>query len=206
MTMSQKRKKNTLSLETKVKILKKLDEGVQAKRLASDFNVSTSAISYIKSKKEIILDAASNTYHEAKCKSLHKAEYPEMEARLYDWFLSKREKKCTLTGPILKAKAKKIFGEIYRDRDENDFHASDGWFTKFKNRRGIRYLKIGGELLSSDVGEVTPFLHRFRSKIKEMGLTDKQIYNVDETGLFYRSLPDKTYVAACEKKLQGIKY
>lgn len=38
-----------------------------------------------------------------------------------------------------------------------------------------------------------------------MQLTREQIYNADESGLFYRLIPDKTYVAACEKTAPGIK-
>ena len=64
--MSFKRKKTTLILEQKAKILSKLDEGVQANRLALDFGVTKSAISYIKSKRDLILDAISRTYHESK--------------------------------------------------------------------------------------------------------------------------------------------
>lgn len=203
--MPNKRKKNTLSLDTKVKILKRLNEGVSGNRLAQDFNVAKSAISYIKSKKQEIMDAVSCTYHEAKKKSLHNAEYEEMEKCLYKWFLNQREKKNTLTGPVLKAKAKSIFSEVYPDKAENAFTASDGWFSKFKTRHGIRFLKIGGEILSSDVGAVTPFLHRFRAKVAEMGLLETQIYNADESGLFFRCLPDKTFVAACEKSAQGFK-
>lgn len=66
--MPNKRKKNTLSLDTKVKILKRLNEGVSGNRLAQDFNVAKSAISYIKSKKQEIMDAVSCTYQEAKKK------------------------------------------------------------------------------------------------------------------------------------------
>lgn len=203
--MFNKRKKNTLSLDNKVKILKRLNEGVHGSRLAQDFNVTKSAISYIKSKKKDIMDAVANTYQEANKKTLHTAEYPEMESRVYEWFLNQREKKNTLTGPILKAKAKAIFAEIYPEKDANCFNASDGWFSKFKTRFGIRYLKIGGEILSCAVGDVTPFLHRFRAKVAEMGLMETQIYNADESGLFFRCLPNKTFVAACEKKAQGYK-
>lgn len=90
--MPNKRKKNTLSLETKVQILEKLDQGIQGKRLALEFDVAPSAITYIKSMKSSILSAVSNTYHEANKKSLHIAEYPKMEATLYEWFLNQREK------------------------------------------------------------------------------------------------------------------
>ena len=48
-----------------------------------------------------------------------------MEKRLYKWFLDQREKKNTLTGPVLKAKAKSIFSEVYPDKDENAFTANE---------------------------------------------------------------------------------
>lgn len=38
-----------------------------------------------------------------------------------------------------------------------------------------------------------------------MGISESQIYNVDETGLYYRCLPDKTYVSALEKSAPGHK-
>lgn len=38
-----------------------------------------------------------------------------------------------------------------------------------------------------------------------MKLTSEQLYNADESGLFYKMLPDKTYVAACEKTAPGRK-
>lgn len=83
--------------------------------------------------------------------------------------------------------------------------ASDGWFRKFKRRHGLRFLKVCGEILSSDTTTITPFIHEFHAKINEMQLTNEQLNNADETGLFYKLLPDKTYVAACEKTAPGTK-
>lgn len=201
----KKRKKTTLTLEQKTDILGKLDKGVKANRLAIDYGVSKSSISYIKSQREDIVAAVSNTFQFAKKKTLHKSEYPEMENQLYEWFLKQRDRKCTISGPIMKAKAKQLFESMYPEKTSNNFVASDGWFGKFKRRFGIRFLKICGEILSSDIELITPYIHRFRAKIAEMGLTNAQIYNADESGLFFRCLPDKTYVAACEKNAPGRK-
>lgn len=88
----EKPKQNRLSLEDKVEILKKLDEGVNGNRLALDFNVSKSAISQIKKQKEQIFEAVSKSDQEFKKKTLHKAEYAELEAKLYGWFLKQRER------------------------------------------------------------------------------------------------------------------
>lgn len=121
-----------------------------------------------------------------------------MEEQLYGWFLKQRERKCTISGPIMKAKAMQIFPLAYPEKKPTDFVASEGWFSRFKRRHGIRFLKICREILSSDIETITPFVHRLRAKIAEMGLTIAQIYNADESALFYRCLPDRTFVAATE--------
>lgn len=200
-----KPKQKRLNLEEKVQVLKKLDEGVRGNRLALDFGVSESAISQIKKQKEQILEAVAKSDQEAKKKTLHKAEYEKLEEKLYAWFIKQRERKCTMNRPILKAKTKELFKTIYPDKDEKDFAASDGWFTNFKRRHGLRFLKVCGEILSSDTSTITPFIHKLRAKMDEMQLTREQLYNADETGLFYKMLPDKTYVAACEKTAPGSK-
>lgn len=193
------RKKNTLTLEQKVKILNQSSNGITGKRLAMEYGVSESAITYIKSQKTTLLSLFSNTYNEGKKKTVHRCEYPEMEENLYQWFLEQRKRNCAVNGSILKAKAKQVFQTVYPDKDSNAFTASKGWFEKFKHRHGMRILKVCGEKLSSDTTSITPFVHRLRAKITEMNLTEAQIYNADESGLYFRLLPDKTYVAAEEK-------
>lgn len=121
-----KSKQNRLSLNEKIIILKKLDDGVQANRLALDYGVSKSAISQIKKQKIDILAATSNSFQELKKKTLHKADYPELETKLFGWFVKQREHNCPINGPILKAKAKEIFVTLYPEKSENVFNASDG--------------------------------------------------------------------------------
>lgn len=199
------RKQKRLSLQEKVEVLKRLDSGVRANRVATDFGVTEGAISHIKKQKEQINATVSKTYQESKKKTLHKAEYEDLETKLYEWFCNQRERNCPMNGPILKAKAMDLFSKLYPDKRTTDFNASDGWLTKFKRRHGMRFLKVCGEILSSDTTQITPFVHALRAKIDEMQLTHGQIYNADESGLFYRLIPDRTYVAACEKTAPGRK-
>lgn len=199
------RKQKRLNLQEKVQVLKKLDSGVRANRVALDFGVTEGAISQIKKQKEKIYAAVSQTYQEAKKKTLHKAEYEELETKLYEWFCNQRERNCPINGPLLKAKAMDLFSKLYLNRSGSDFNASEGWLHKFKRRHGMRFIKVCGEILSSDTTQITPFIHTLRAKMDEMKLTHAQIYNADESGLFYRMIPDKTYVAACEKTAPGRK-
>lgn len=200
-----KRKKVTLTLSQKVEIIQKLQQGVMAKRIAEDYGVSESAISYIKGQKAKILEAVSNTVHEAKKKSLHKADNEEMEEKLYKWFELQRSKHCPISADIIKAKAKDIFAQINPEKDGSAFAASNGWFEGFKKRYGIRFLSVAGEKLSADLSSITPFIHRLRAKILEMEITENQLYNADESGIYYRMLPKRTYVTASEKSAPGRK-
>lgn len=198
-------KQKRLGLEEKVNILKKLESGVRGNRLAIDFGVTESAISQIKKQKAEIFKACANSYQETKKKTLHKAEYEDLEIKLYEWFLEQRAKHVPVSGIVMKATALRLFAKIYSDKKDTDFIASDGWFTKFKRRHGIRFKKICGEILSSDTSMISSFVHQLRAKMNEMGITNAQLYNADESGLFYRLLPDTTYVAACEKTAPGRK-
>ena len=53
-------------------------------------------------------------------------------------------------------------------------------------------LTISGKKLSADFEAAAKFKEKFENLINEKDLWDKQIYNVDETGLFFRLLPEKT--------------
>jgi hypothetical protein len=99
-------------------------------------------------------------------------------------------------------KAKWFYKQI---TGKEDFNASLGWLDKFKKRHGIRGLSISGEKLSADEAAVEPFRQTFLNKIERMGLVPDQIYNADESGLFWKVLPMKTLVHEKEKSAPGRK-
>lgn len=125
-----------------------------------------------------------------------------MEKKLYRWFLKQRDKHLPISGESLKIKAKDIY---YRVLGNENFTASDGWLQRFKRRYGIRWLKIADEKLSAKSELVEPFIQRLRDTIEKNNLTSYQLYNADEKGLFWKLLPDKTYVTHKEKMAPGKK-
>ncbi|XP_049306995.1 jerky protein homolog-like [Bactrocera dorsalis] len=139
----------------------------------------------------------------SKRKTLRKGEYPRMEKMLYKWFIAQRNKNCPVTGEMLKKKAMKLHADF--KEKEGSFHASPGWLSGFKTRFGIRLLKVCGEKLSSDIQATDPFKHKLRNIIYELKLCEDQVYNADETGLFWKMLPDRTYVSQTEKTAPGRK-
>lgn len=134
-------------------------------------------------------------------RSLKKCEFPRMEKALFEWFLSQRNNHIPVNGMVLKAKALEIHNQMYG----SDFHASDGWLSRFKKRYGIRLLKQTGEKLSARQDLVQPFKNHFHNLVSEQNLTRDAIFNADETGLCWKLLPDKTFVHAGESSAPGRK-
>ncbi|XP_037817448.1 jerky protein homolog-like [Lucilia sericata] len=127
-------------------------------------------------------------------RSLKNGEYPLMEKELYHWFIEQRKKHIPVNGTALKTKAIEIQNRLY----SGGFHASDGWLSRYKKRYGIRLLKESGEKLSSRADLVEPFKKDLQNIIIENNLTLDAIFNANETGMYWKMLPDKTFVHAGE--------
>lgn len=137
-----------------------------------------------------------------KKKVIKKPENPEVEEALYTWFLQQRKNHVPISTDILRSKARYFYEQI---TGKNDFLASSGWLDKFKLRHGIRFLKVCGERISSNVDAVKPFQEKFLKIVNEMNIGPEQIYNADESALFWRVLPNTTWVHQDEKSAPGRK-
>lgn len=125
-----------------------------------------------------------------------------MEDELYSWFVKQRERHVPLSYEILAEKSRLLFQKHY---GKDTFVASRGWVLNFKKRHGLRHLKICGEKLSNDVSAVVPFIKKLSEIIQRKGLIPTQIYNADESGLFWKILPEKTLVHSKEMTAPGRK-
>lgn len=137
-----------------------------------------------------------------KRKTLRSAEYPRMEKKLHSWLVNLRNRHVPVSEELLAAKAKQFYVKYY---GRDNFNASRGWISNFRKRYGIRQLKICGEKLSGDQTNVQPFIEQLDQTIKDLALQPSQIYNADESGLFWKMLPDKTLVTSKEKTAPGRK-
>ena len=62
---------------------------------------------------------------------------------------------------------------------------------RFKKRHNIVFGKISGEAGCVKHAEIDDWMNNVRSKIKNYYKED-DIFNIDETGVFYNLFPDKT--------------
>ncbi|CAB5384860.1 unnamed protein product [Rhizophagus irregularis] len=123
--------------------------------------------------------------------------YPELELALKEFVLDYQHR-TVLSDALLIEKAKMIADGLDIPRDALQF--SSGWLHKFKDRNGIRQQKLEGEASSADEAAIANALPLLRERCSNYPL--ERIYNMDETGLFYRLEPDRTLAT---KRLAGRK-
>ena len=110
--------------------------------------------------------------------------FPELELALKEFVLN-YEHRVILSEAILIEKAKLL--AIGLGIPENALQFSNGWLQGFKKRNGIRQQKLQGEAASANqaaIDEALPLLREICSNYPS-----ERIYNMDETGLFYRYVP-----------------
>ena len=141
-----------------------------------------------------------------KRKKQRTAKDPVLDTAMVNWFAQERQTGLPISGPIVKAQAE-IFNKSING-DDTEFVASQGWLWRWQQRHGIIKHKIVGEKRSADKDGATQFPPRLLKFLAENQLVDEQIYNADETGLFYRMLPNsdaawlhKTLTFYCNFKL-----
>lgn len=97
---------------------------------------------------------------------------------------------ATITGEILQEMANKIWDRLpqYSALERPKF--SHGWLHKFKQRHNIRQRIRHGEAAQVDREALEEDLKELQRICDEYQLQD--IYNMDETGLFWKAMPDRT--------------
>ena len=83
------------------------------------------------------------------------------------------------------------------------FNYSNGWFEGFKSRFSLRSVKLVGEGGSSKMVEYETKLSEISEKISMFPIDC--VYNMDEAGIFYRVLPQFSYILPSEFGIRGTK-
>ncbi|XP_055633874.1 tigger transposable element-derived protein 1-like [Toxorhynchites rutilus septentrionalis] len=87
-----------------------------------------------------------------------------------------------------------------------EFSASKGWFYRFIRKHSIRNVQIKGESASADLKAAKSYPAEFKQLIEVDGkYHPDQVFNADETGVFWKKMPSRTYVAKAEKSASGFK-
>lgn len=203
--MSEKRKRVVLTLEQKLDIVTKVNSGVSVSKVALEYGIGIQTVRDIvknKPKLEDFIQNSNSSQVMKKRKTMKNSTYEQLDTTMIKWFQQKRAEGAPVSGPMCMAQANFFFKKLGLT---GEFNATVGWLRRFKERHGIRELQIQGEQLSGDVVAATEFCGEFEELIKAKKFVKEQIYNADETGLYWRAMPTKTLASEKEKRAPGYK-
>lgn len=190
-------KRKALSVSDKMDILRKFDsEGHGNKTVfAKSVNISESTLrTLLKNRDTIEKSALAGGSKRMKVKA---GKYEEMEKILFDWYAQARASNIPVNGPIMKEKALQIAKTL-----NMNFEPSSGWLDRFKNRYGIVYKQVSGEAASVNTNDVECWKTSVLPQIMKR-YASRDIFNVDEFGLFFKLMPNKTFAVKGEKCTGG---
>lgn len=136
--------------------------------------------------------ALTNVITGSSMKRLRDPYCPAVEEALHRWFLAAMEAKLSISDDILTEKAKQLHAHLLiTNPGQKDCKFSSGWSTGFKKRYSIKFRVLHGEANSVEVTE--DVLNQMEALKAKCSMYEKRdIYNMDETGLFFKLQPNKT--------------
>ena len=167
------------------------------------FGISNvSALNRILEKEESINELLDDNKLDMSRKRLRLGKYELLDANLYNFMVNVRHNNGEISCNDLKIKSLELASQL----NINDFKASDGYIQKWKMRHNIKFKTLSGEGGSVEETVVDDWFLRLAETLKEYD--SRYVYNLDETGLFWKTGKGKSYVLGIEaanKDLRGIK-
>ena len=121
-----------------------------------------------------------------KAKHLRTPKFATVEETLAMWSAGMQAKKGIVKDSVLLEKGRFVTERLSCP----EFTASAGWLSRFKSSHGISLRLLHGEAASVDTGAVSSARVQLQEVISAFAPCD--VYNIDETGLFYRMPPSKS--------------
>nr|XP_061813016.1 tigger transposable element-derived protein 1-like [Nerophis lumbriciformis] len=176
---------------------------------ASQYQYAKSTIATILKNKEAIKGACVAKGVSVLSKQRSQA-IEDVEKLLLIWINEKQLAGDSVSEGIIGEKARQLHSDIIKRQPGNsssidDFKASHGWFEKFKRRTGIHSVIRHGEAASSDDKAAEAYKELFLKMVEEEGYVPHQVFNADETGLFWKKMPNRTFITQEEKSVPGHK-
>uniref|UniRef100_A0A8C4RA68 HTH CENPB-type domain-containing protein n=1 Tax=Eptatretus burgeri TaxID=7764 RepID=A0A8C4RA68_EPTBU len=206
------KKRRPLTLEKKLDIIKRSDRGENLSQIGRSLDLNRSTVGTIIKDKTRILQHIKGS---APMKSTiitkqRSGVIANMEKLLILWLEDQNQRHAPLSLVLIQEKAKGLYGDLKNKRGESStdvepFMASRGWFNRFKIRANLHNIKVNGEAARVDAKAASEFAQTLAAVIEDGGYNARCVFNVDETGLYWKKMPHRTYIAKEEKSRPGFK-
>ncbi|CAM5112945.1 unnamed protein product [Natator depressus] len=196
-----KKQRSVPTLEEKLAVLDLLRDSMSVSNVARKYGCNKSSIRAIKIREREIHQAmASSAPITAKVTSqVHDKTLEETEKALNLWLEDMNRKHVPIDGNMLQEKALSLYALFKppakegQPSDEKEFKASQGWLNSFRNRFNLKNMQTTGEAASANEEAAKAYPEQLKKIIEDKGFLPEQVFNADETGLFWKKMPDRTY-------------
>ena len=197
-TPSTRLQRKTLSLSKKVTLFnyKKTNPKIGFRDIAEIFNIGkTFAVTIIRNEEKLRKGYAS---FEGNRKQIRQGKFHKLNEAMYLWYTKCCAANLYPTGALIQEEALLMKEKMIETNPQLDgFHVSKGWLGSFKTTYAIRETTT---VISGEVGDVP--ITTVKAWMERLPLED--VLNMDELGLFCKTLPQKGLVEK-EKKGRGRK-
>lgn len=181
-------KRKFLTLEERMKVIKMSESGRSQRAIADEMNVGKTQIQCIlKRKRELVDDFEQNGNCDSK-RPRRVSTYEDVNDLCLKWFQDATGRMISVSGPLLKERALKFANDLGLD----SFKASNGWLESFVKRNNIVFKTMSGERGEVDSAVVNDWKEKIPSLCEEY--EPRNIFNMDETGLFFRQSTRSTLI------------
>ena len=118
---------------------------------------------------------------------------------VWEWFTRARAKNIPMTGRLIQECAIMYTSKL----GINQFSGSNGLLEEWQKCHNVRMVVLSGEAADVDSTVVSDWGERLNTICQGYALKD--IFNADETGLFYRALPTRSMAVKGVKTSSGKK-
>ncbi|XP_066467614.1 tigger transposable element-derived protein 1 [Tiliqua scincoides] len=205
-----KRTHNVLTLQEKLDLIKLNEQGMSHANIGRKLGIPRTTVTTILKNKAKVLEEIKNAtpVHTKLIRKRHSL-ISEMEKVLNLWIQDQISHNIPLSQGLIQAKALTLFNAMKAEKGEasaeETFGASRGWYDNFKKRSNLHIIAGQGEIASTDTAAPETFPAELEKVIEDGGYTKQQIFNVDETGLFWKKMPSRTFLAREERSMPGFK-
>ncbi|XP_071053644.1 tigger transposable element-derived protein 1-like [Onthophagus taurus] len=204
------KRRKPITFAEKLKIIEMAEKGEKLAEIGRRLGYSRSTVNTIVKSKECLKCYVKDgvNLQQTSGTRIRSNVMEEIEGTLKVWLDSQLHRNIPLSLSAIQQKAKEIYSELRKKMDENatdTFNASWGWFRRFKIRANLIKVKLIGEAASTDSNAASEFIATLKAIVHDGNYSPHQIFNVDETGLFWKNMPSNTYITKDEKRMPGYK-
>ncbi|XP_057305270.1 tigger transposable element-derived protein 6-like [Hydractinia symbiolongicarpus] len=201
--LAGKFQKKTFTLDEKIKFLDfaKKNPKFGCRKLADIHSIGkTAAATILKNEKKIRTQY--EMFREKNKKRDHHGKYHKLNEILFEWYQRCAASNIYPNGVMLKEEVIAIKEQL-KSSEFDDFKASDGWLDRWKSTFSIKERRIVGEAGDVSTEAVSSWIERVNELIEGYSLDN--IWNMDESGCFFKALPDKGLVSKGKQAKSGKK-